>query len=379
MTDLAPDLTPRIPPTLRAEPAGLAPDDRPFVSVVIPAFNEAAIIAASLQRVCAYVATIRDRYVCEIVVVNDGSSDATGEIAELFALDHPDVRVLHHPVNFNLGQALRFAFGTCRGEYVVTLDCDLTYGPEHIGALLDALRERRARVALASPYMRGGRTSSVPFVRRWLSRAANRFLSLTAEGRLSTLTGMVRAYDRVFLQSLDLKAMGTDINAEILYKAQILRARVVEVPAHLDWTELRAANHQRSAPIRIRRASMSYLFSGFMFRPVIFFVVPGLLLLAVAGYELVWVAWQVLGEYGRLSGGIDPRFSRAIALTFQRTPHSFLIGGITLLLSVQLIAVGIVASQAKRYFEELFHLGTSLRRQLIELRPTVDRQGRDAN
>lgn len=366
MTDLASVSRRHERPADDLPPADLPADHRPFVSVVIPAYNEAALIASTLVRVWEYLESIGDRYDWEIVVVNDGSSDETGDIADLFALRRSGVRVLHHPVNFNLGQALRFAFGTCHGDYVVTLDCDLTYAPEHVGLLVDTLREKRARVALASPYMPGGRTSAVPFVRRSLSRGANRFLSLTADGHFSTLTGMVRAYDRVFLHSLDLKAMGTEINAEILYKAQILRARVVEVPAHLDWTELRAANHERSAPIRIRRASMSYLFSGFMFRPVVFFVIPGLLLLTVAISELFWVVWQVLREYGRLSGSIDPRFSRAIAFTFERTPHSFLIAGVTLLLSIQLIAVGVLASQAKRYFEELFHLGTSLRRQLLE-------------
>ena len=48
---------------------------------------------------------------------------------------------------------------------------------------------------------------------------------------------MVRCYDGPFIRSLDLKAMGPEINTEILYKAQIMRARIVEIPAHLDWSD----------------------------------------------------------------------------------------------------------------------------------------------
>ena len=66
------------------------------------------------------------------------------------------MHVLHHLTNFGLGQALRFGFGHCRGDYVVTLDMDLSYAPEHIGALLERIRARGAKVVVASPYMKGG-------------------------------------------------------------------------------------------------------------------------------------------------------------------------------------------------------------------------------
>ena len=69
-----------------------------------------------------------------------------------------------------------------------------------------------------------------------MSRSVNRILAGPRRGTSTTVTGMVRAYDRPFLSSLDLKAVGPEINTEILYKAQILRARIVEIPAHLDWS-----------------------------------------------------------------------------------------------------------------------------------------------
>lgn len=336
------------------------PPARPVVSVVVPAYNEALLLMRSLTQIHDYLRTLEDRYRWELLVVDDGSTDETGEIAEVFARTHPGTRVLHHPVNFKLGQALRYGFGAARGDYVVTIDCDLSYGPEHIGLLVDALRDQHARVALCSPYMEGGRSTGVPLVRNFLSRGANKALSVAVRGTVSTVTGMVRAYDRRFLASLDLKAMGTDINAEILYKAQILRARVIEVPGHLDWSHLDG----RRSTIRLRRTAWSYLFSGFFLRPVLFFLIPGLLLLALSGYTMAWTGYHVLQHWREATGGLDPRFSAAIAQTFEESPHAFVVGGISLVLAVQLISLGILSSQTKRYFEELFHLGTSTRRTL---------------
>ena len=56
-------------------------------------------------------------------------------------------------------------------------------------------------------------------------------------------------------------------------------------------------------------------------------------------------------------GFIDDRFSQAILLVFKMRPHAFLIGGITLLLAIQILSLGLISLQNKRYFEETFHLG----------------------
>lgn len=331
---------------------------RPFVSIVVPAYNEALILMQSLTVLYDYLVALSDEYEWEIVVVNDGSQDETGDIANAFAKTRPEVRVLHHAVNFRLGQALRYAFNTCRGDYVVTIDCDLSYAPEHIGRLLQCLRDDHAKIAVASPYMKGGHTTGIPLSRRVLSRGANRFLSAASGGHLSTLTGMVRAYDRPFLSSLSLRAMGTDINTEILYKAQLLNARVVEVPAHLDWSAQQSAPG-RESKMQIGRSTSAYAFSGFMFRPVAFFIVPGLLVLAFALYNLGWLAYNILDEYSQLSGAFEPRMSAAFANTFDVRPHAYFVSGFSLVIAVQLLSLGIMASQSKRYFEELFHVSTA--------------------
>lgn len=346
------------------------PKDKPFVSIVAPAFNEAAILKKNLARLCEYMESLEDRYRWELIIVNDGSTDETGEVAEAFAEGKDNISVLHHMYNFRLGQALRFAFSKCQGDYIVTVDIDLSYSPDHIGRLLDNIRETRAKIVIASPYAKGGKVSNVPWLRKVMSVWANRFIAFFARDRyldrLTTITGMVRAYDRVFLSRLNLKAMDMDINPEIIYKSMILRARIVEVPAHLDWGKEKvpdAGGKVRKPSMRIPRSILASLISGFIFRPFMFFFLPGMALLVISLYPLTWVFIHTFSFYGKLAGAglsFGYRLSEAIAKAFILSPHAFIVSGISIIIAIQLMSLGILALQNKRYFEETFHLGSSI-------------------
>jgi glycosyltransferase involved in cell wall biosynthesis len=335
-------------------------------TIVVPAYNEEAMIGSSIEALADYLLSIEDRYDWELIIVDDGSTDATGRIIDDYAAGDSRILALHHGVNFNLGQALRYAFNNARGDYVVTLDSDLSYGPEHVGLLLDTIVATNAKIVVASPYAKGGKVTAVPAARKFMSRWANRLLAWTAKGRLSTVTGMVRAYDTKFLRSLDLKAWDFEVNTEIIYKAQLLRARIVEIPAHLDWTGQRAVGTARVSSIRIRRSVVAQAFTSFLFRPFMFFILPGLIILAFALYTLAWAAYHTFDAW------FDPAvetFSAAVAVAFDVSPHSFVVGGVGLLVAIQLISLGIISMQNKRYFEELFHLGTSVYREQLGLSP----------
>jgi glycosyltransferase involved in cell wall biosynthesis len=316
-------------------------DLRPSFTLVLPVFNEAALLASNLATLVTYMQGLADRYRWEFLIVDDGSTDGSADIALEFAARTPGVRVIRHPRNFRIGQALRFAFPQCKTDYVVTFDADLSYSTDHIERMLDALRASKARVVVASPYMPGGQTSGIPGRRLFVSKAANRFLSMMSKSSVRTVTGLVRAYDRRFLDSLNLKAMDNEINAEIIYKAEILRAGIVEIPAHLDWSHL---PDRRSAGMRFRRITLGFAFTGYLFRPFMFFMIPGLLSLAFSAILGVLLLTDIL-------------FGQA---AIYATLFSFIV-------AVQLIVGGLMSAQNKRYFEEMFHMTTSIRRSIKEL------------
>ena len=343
-----------------------AQSGRALVTIIVPAYNEAPILETNLALLDAHLRTLRDAYVFEMLVVNDGSSDDTGRLAERFAQSRSNVRVLHHATNRGLGEAVRSAIAESKGDFVVVLDLDLSYSPQHIERLLAELWATEAKVVIASPYMKDGRLSNVPWFRRVLSTWANRLLSLTANANVTTLTGMVRAYDGPFLRTLDLKSTGMDVNPEIIHKALLLNARVTEIPAHLDWRLQARDSQQRKSSIRILPQVNAVLLAGYLFRPVMFFVVPGVLILLVAMYANIWMLfhfvehWQGLAQYS----WVPSRASAAAAAAYDASPHTFIVGLMGAVLGVQLTGLGFLALQNQRYFEEAFHLGTSLYRRL---------------
>jgi len=341
---------------------------KPLVSLVVPGYNEASIVGKNLGELCHQMELLEHEYRWEMVIVNDGSTDETGALAEAFARTKNNIHVLHHSKNFGLGQAFRTAFKYCRGDYIVTLDMDLSYSPDHIAKLLNAITQTNVKIVVASPYMNGGKISNVPWLRRHLSIWANRFLSLASKGRLSTLTGMVRAYDGKFLRSLNLKATGMEINPEIVYKATLLGAELQEVPAHLDWHFAKTKGDKRRSSMKLLRHTLSVLLSGFLFRPVMFFLVPGFSLLLFAFYVNSWMLVHFFNHYQSL-GQYDWFFSRAseaVSAAYKEFPHTFIVGGLASMLAIQLISLGILALQSKSYFEEIFYLGTNLYRAMNE-------------
>jgi glycosyltransferase involved in cell wall biosynthesis len=337
---------------------------KPLISLVVPAYNEAALLERNLTGLCQYMKSLEDEYRWEVILINDGSTDETGELAEAFANTRGNVHVFHHTTNFGVGQAFKLGFEHCQGDYIVTLDLDLSYSPDHIRKLLAKIRETRAKIVVASPYMKDGTVSNVPWLRRILSVCANRFLARTARGNLSTLTSMVRAYDGKFLRSLNLRSLGMEINPEVIYKARLLNARIDEIPAHLDWGLQKAEGMKRRSSMKVLRHTMAILLSGFLFRPVMFFIIPGLGLLLFALYVNTWTVIHFFEEYQNVAqyAWFFSRASVAVGAAYAQYPHTFIVGLLSLMLGIQLLSLGILALQSKSYFEEIFHLGASIYR-----------------
>ncbi|MFZ4555293.1 MAG: glycosyltransferase family 2 protein [Pseudanabaena sp.] len=338
---------------------------KPSVSLLVPAYNESSIIENNLEILCNYMRSLESDYEWEMIIVNDGSRDQTYQQAIAFAKSHAqshqNISVLNHRVNYGLGQALRTGFQHCQSDYVVVVDLDLSYSVEHIGEMLDRIVKSHAKIVVASPYMRGGSIANVPWLRKILSIWANKFLSFTDKRSLATLTGMVRTYDVKFLKKIDLRSKGMEINPEIIHKARLLGAHIEEIPAHLCWLPQKTKEVKRVSSMKIARHTSAILLSGFLFRPVMFFLIPSLLLFLLSLYAVFWAVVRSWTNFQQLAINQSyPDFTDAIALAYSQAPHTFFIGGVTLILAIQLFSLGILSMQSKSYFEEIFHLASSI-------------------
>lgn len=112
---------------------------KPVLSVVIPAYNEEAVLEAAYTRLEAVMRGIGVPY--ELIFVNDGSRDRTADILRSLALAHPEVRVLHFARNFGHQIAVTAGLDAAQGGAIVIIDADLQDPPEVIPAMLDKWRD----------------------------------------------------------------------------------------------------------------------------------------------------------------------------------------------------------------------------------------------
>ncbi len=337
--------------------------EKPLVSIILPAYNEESIIEQNIKRLYEYLKTVDQLYKWEVLVINDGSSDQTGPIADALSNSFENLTVYHHKINRNLGTALRTGFQNSKGDYVIVLDIDLSYSPDHIEKLLSKREESDADMVIASPYMKGGKNTDVPFIRLLLSKTVNLMMRKASRLDIRTFTSMVRAYKGDFVRSLDTKSSTFDINSEILFKAYILRAKVAEIPAHLNWSEQKKMGKTRTSSLRIVKGIFNGLVNSFIFRPYVFFWILGLFIFLISLYIIVWIFINTYSTYpitAELGEGFEERFSLAVSEVFRQRPYSFIVGGTTLIISIQLMGLGFISLQKKRYFDELFHLNSAI-------------------
>jgi dolichol-phosphate mannosyltransferase len=206
----------------------------PFLSVVVPVYNEGEAVTHNLTRLHDHLLATMRTGSWELILVDDGSVDDTASRLEGFASGYDAIRIFRRERNGGVGAAMKSGIDKARGACVVTIDSDLSYEPSIMNRLVEEFQRVGASIVLASPYMSGGRTENVPPIRLFMSVWANRLLSLASGGRIKTFTGMVRAYDRAFLSEL-LWPESSNANVGVLLAARRAGAKIVEIPAVLAW------------------------------------------------------------------------------------------------------------------------------------------------
>jgi hypothetical protein len=111
--------------------------------------------------------------------------------------------------------------------------------------------------------------------------------------------------------------------------------------------------------MRIARHLFATVLAGFIFRPFLFFIIPGLAVGAFSAFVNFWMFVHYFDALDRMAAlGQTTHWDGAFALAYQNYPHTFVFGLLTAMLAVQLVGLGILALQNKQYFDELFDLGS---------------------
>jgi dolichol-phosphate mannosyltransferase len=198
------------------------------VLVVIPTYNERDNLPGILDRVAA--ATPQ----AHVLVVDDGSPDGTGLLADERAAADPRVHVLHRSGKGGLGAAYvaGFGWGLARDyDALVEMDADGSHAPEQLPDLLAALD--RADVVLGSRWTAGGTVVDWPRTRELLSRGGNAYTRLMLRLPVRDATGGYRVYRRQVLEAIDLggvASQGYCFQVDLAWRAYQAGFRIVEVP-----------------------------------------------------------------------------------------------------------------------------------------------------
>jgi dolichol-phosphate mannosyltransferase len=202
--------------------------------LVLPTYNEAENLEAVVRAASATLAQAAPGG-HSILIVDDGSPDGTGAIADRLAAHDRAIEVLHRPARGGLGPAYLAGFARALeggAGCVFEMDADLSHDPADLARLLAAVRGG-ADVALGSRYVDGGGVSDWGLLRRAVSRGGSWYARAVLRLRVRDLTGGFKCFRREVLEAIDLptvRSQGYAFQVELTYRALLAGFRVVEVP-----------------------------------------------------------------------------------------------------------------------------------------------------
>ena len=195
------------------------------LSVVMPAYNEEPTLRQSVRAVVDQVPAL-----LELVLVDDGSQDATGKIADELALEDSRVRVIHHSVNQGKTAALRTGFAATRGDVVIVQDADLEYDPSEIAAVIDPILRNQADVVFGSRFM-VRKAARVLYFYHFLANKALTFMSnVFTNVNMSDVETCYKAFRGDIIRNMTITSTGFGFEIEVTAKIAKLHCRLYEVP-----------------------------------------------------------------------------------------------------------------------------------------------------
>lgn len=193
------------------------------VSIVFPMYNEEDYIHRAVRAAWIILGEIADDW--EIVIVDDKSTDRTGELADTLSREDPRIRVVHNAVNRKLGGSLRAGYAVATKELVLYTDADLPFDLQELGRAVRLLEYQEADVLSAYRFDR----TSEGFVRTVYSFFYNLLIRSVFSLPIKDVNFSFKLFRRQLLSKIELKSEGSFIDAEFLVRARKAGASIIQI------------------------------------------------------------------------------------------------------------------------------------------------------
>jgi len=194
----------------------------PGISIILPALNEEHNLKALVNEIIDYFTNKHIKY--EIIIVNDGSTDKTAEIAEKLSITYKNVFVIHHPENKGYGKSLKDGFNASRHEYLFFTDADRQFRITSLDKFLPLMNEGNTDMVIGYRIDRKD-----THLRKFLAWCFNRMVRILFSLDYKDIDCAFKLFKKEAFRYLEIKSDDFLFNADLLAKAQIKQFRIVQL------------------------------------------------------------------------------------------------------------------------------------------------------
>lgn len=202
------------------------------LSIIIPVYNEEKTILHVISRLEKQAIPLVEK---EIIVVDDGSTDATASEIKNLKFKIKNLKIFRHPKNLGKGAAVKTGIKNATGDYIIIQDADLEYNPKYIPTLIKPIQEKKTEVVYGTRLKRmpnlEGEEKTLQFLTHYFG---NRFLSLITSiffGQwITDMETGYKLFPKSALNGIKLNARGFELEPEITAKLMKKGYKILEIP-----------------------------------------------------------------------------------------------------------------------------------------------------
>jgi len=272
--------------------------ETPEISIIVPCRNEESSVESCLQEIHTLIE--KEQLKAEIILVDNGSTDATPALLQKLSAHIPELRVINEPVP-GYGSACMRGLNDAKGTYLLMLDCDMSYDPSTIALFVESLKKGNA-LAVGNRFSEKIKKGVMPWHHQYIGNPLFSFLLRLFFGtKINDIHCGMRAITKEALATLKLQTTGMEFASEMIVKAAKHHLPIGEVP--IQYRARIGTSKLRSFADGWRHLRFILLFS-----PLFLFFIPGVIAFGLGSISMIALYFSSRINLGGINFVVHPMF-----------------------------------------------------------------------